>query len=169
MLAPWKKSYDKPRWHILLTKVCRVKAMVFPVVMYGCESWAINKAEHWRTDVIKLWYWRRLLRVLWTTRRSEQSILNGIIQYLSSYVWFISHSVRFPRFFHAIASVLFYSWIIFHWGFPGALVVKNMPANAGDAGLIPDLGRSPEGEHGNPLQYSCLARKIPWTEEPGGL
>ena len=74
MLAPWKKSYDKPRQYTLLTKVCRVKAMVFPVVMYGCESWTIKKAEHWRIDVFKLWYWRRLLRVLWTASRSEQSI-----------------------------------------------------------------------------------------------
>ena len=62
----------------LLTKVHIVKAVVFPVVMHRCESWTINKAEHWRTDVIKLWYWRRLLRVLWTTRRSEQSILKEI-------------------------------------------------------------------------------------------
>ena len=70
MLAPWKKSYDKPRQHIkkqsrditLLTKVCLVKAMVSPVVMYGCESWTIKKAEHWRTDVFELWCWRRLLK-----------------------------------------------------------------------------------------------------------
>ena len=75
MLAPWKKSYDKPRQYTLLTKVCRVKTMVFPVVIYGCESWTIKKAEHWRIDVFKLWYWRRLLRVLWTASRSEQSIL----------------------------------------------------------------------------------------------
>ena len=57
------------------TKVRLVKAMVFPVVMYGCESWAIKKAEHWRIDVFELWCWRRLLRVPWTARRSNQSIL----------------------------------------------------------------------------------------------
>ena len=56
----------------------RVKAVVFPVVMYGCESWTIKKAEHWRTDAFELWCWRRLLRVPWTTKRSNQSILKEI-------------------------------------------------------------------------------------------
>ena len=60
------------------TKVCLVKAMVFPVVMYGCESWTIKKAEHWRTDACELWFWRRLLRVPWIARRSNQSILKEI-------------------------------------------------------------------------------------------
>ena len=62
----------------LPTKVHLVKAMVFPVVMYGCESWTIKKAEHRRIDAFELWCWRRLLRVSWTTRRSNQSILNEI-------------------------------------------------------------------------------------------
>ena len=62
----------------LQTKVHLVKAMVFPVVMYGCESWTIKKAEHRRTDTFELWCWRRLLRVPWTTRRSNQSILKEI-------------------------------------------------------------------------------------------
>ena len=62
----------------LPTKVHLVKAMVFPVVMYGCESWTIRKAEHQRTDTFELWYWRRLLRVPWTARRSNQSILKEI-------------------------------------------------------------------------------------------
>ena len=62
----------------LLTKVCLVKAVVFPVVMYGCESWTIKKAEHWRIDAFELWCWRRLLRVPWTARRSNQSILKEI-------------------------------------------------------------------------------------------
>ena len=62
----------------MLTKVHTVKAMVFPVVMYGCQSWTIKKIEHWRTDVFKLWCWRRLLRVPWTARRSNQSILKEI-------------------------------------------------------------------------------------------
>ena len=57
------------------TKVCLVKAMIFPVVIYGCESWTIRKAEHRRIDVFELWCWRRLLRVPWTARRSNQSIL----------------------------------------------------------------------------------------------
>ena len=60
------------------TKVCLVKAMVFPVVMYGCESWIIKKAEHWRIDAFELCCWRRLLRVPWTARRSNQSILKEI-------------------------------------------------------------------------------------------
>ena len=59
-------------------KVCLVKAMVFPVVMYECESWTIKKAEHWRFDDFELWCWRRLLRVPWTARRSNQSILKEI-------------------------------------------------------------------------------------------
>ena len=62
----------------LPTKVHLVKAMVFPVVMYGCESWTIKKAEHRRTDAFELWCWRRLLRVPWTARRSNQSILKEI-------------------------------------------------------------------------------------------
>ena len=84
-LQPWnkktlgslKKSYDQPRQHIrkqrhyLPTKVHLVKAMVFPVVMCGCESWTVKKAERWRIDAFELWCWRRLLRVPWTARRSN--------------------------------------------------------------------------------------------------
>ena len=62
----------------LPTKVLLVKAMVFPVVMYRCESWTIKKAEHWRIDAFELWYWKRFLRVPWTARRSNQSILKEI-------------------------------------------------------------------------------------------
>ena len=68
-------SILKSRDITLPTKVCLVKAVVFPVVMYGCESWTIKKAEHWRIDAFELWCWRRLLRVPWTARRSNQSIL----------------------------------------------------------------------------------------------
>ena len=84
MLAPWKKSYDQPRQHIknrditLPTKVHLVKAMAFPVVMYRCESWTIKKAEHQIIDAFELWCWRRLLRVPWISRRSNQSILKEI-------------------------------------------------------------------------------------------
>ena len=84
MLAPWKKSYDQPRQHIkkqrhyFAKKVHLVKAMVFPVVMYGCESWTIKKAEHQRNDAFELWCWRRLLRVPWTARKFNQSILKEI-------------------------------------------------------------------------------------------
>ena len=84
MLTPWKESYDQPRQpikkqrHFLPTMVRLVKAMVFPVVMYGCESWTVKKAEHQRIDAFELWLWRRLLRVPWTARRSNQSILKEI-------------------------------------------------------------------------------------------
>ena len=79
-----KESYDQPRQHMkkqrhyLSTKVHLVKAMVFPVVTYGCESWTVKRAEHQRIDAFELWCWRRLLRVPWTARRSNQSILKEI-------------------------------------------------------------------------------------------
>ena len=71
-------SVLKSRDITLPTKVCIVKAMVFPVVMYGCESWTIKKAEHRRIDAFKLWCWKKLLRVPWTAKRSNQSILKEI-------------------------------------------------------------------------------------------
>ena len=71
-------SILKGRDITLPTKVHLVKAMIFPVVMYGCESWTIKKAQHQRIDAFELWYWRRLLRVPWTARRSNQSILKEI-------------------------------------------------------------------------------------------
>ena len=79
----WKKRYDQPRQHTkndvtLPKKVHLVKAMVFPVVTYGCESWTIKKAECWRIDAFELWCWKRLLRVPWTARRSNQFILKEI-------------------------------------------------------------------------------------------
>ena len=84
MHDPWKEGYDKPRQHIqeqkyhFETKAHIVKAMVFTVVLYGCECWTVKKAECQRIDAFKLWCWRRLLRVLWTTKRSNQSILKEI-------------------------------------------------------------------------------------------
>ena len=83
-LTPLKKSYDQPRQHIksrvitLSTKVHLVKAIFFPVVMYGCESWTVKKAEHQKIDAFELWCWRILLRVPWTARKSNQSILKEI-------------------------------------------------------------------------------------------
>ena len=71
-------SILKSRDITLPTKVCLVKAVVFPVVMYGCESWTIKKAERQRNDALELWCWRRLLRVPWTARRSNQSILKEV-------------------------------------------------------------------------------------------
>ena len=70
-------SILKSRDITLTAKVCPVKVMVFPVVMYGCESWTVKKAEHWKIDAFELWCWRRLLRVPWTARRSNQSIPRG--------------------------------------------------------------------------------------------
>ena len=84
MLAPWKKSYDQPRQHIkkqrhyFASKSPSSQTMVFPVVMYECESWTIKNAESWRIDTFELWCWRRLFRVSWTARRSNQSILKEI-------------------------------------------------------------------------------------------
>ena len=84
MLSPWKKSYDQPRQHIKKQRQYFAnispssQGYVFPVVMNGCESWAIKKSEHWRIDVFELSCWRRLLRVPWTARRSNQSILKEI-------------------------------------------------------------------------------------------
>ena len=84
MSVSWQEGYDKPRQCVknkditLPTKVCIVKAMVLSVVMHGCERWTIKKAECWRIDAFQLWCWRRLLRFLWTARRSNQSILKEI-------------------------------------------------------------------------------------------
>ena len=84
-LTPWKKSYDQPRHHIkklrhyFANKHLSSQAIVFPVVTYGCDSWTIKKAEHWRIDAFELWCWRRLLRVPWTARSLNQSILKDII------------------------------------------------------------------------------------------
>ena len=114
MLSPWKESYDQPRQHIkkerhyLSTKVHLVKAMVFPVVMYGCESLTIRKAERWRIDASELWCRRRLLRVPWTARRSNQSILKEIspgcsleglmlkleLQYFGQLMWRVDSSEK---------------------------------------------------------------------------
>ena len=84
MLVPWKKSYDQPRLHIkkqrhyFADKGPSSQSSNFPVVMYGCESWTIKKAECRRIDAFELWCWRRLLRVPWSARRSNQSILKEI-------------------------------------------------------------------------------------------
>ena len=84
MLTTWKESYDQPRQHVkkqrhyFANKGPSCQGDGFPVVMYGCESWTIKKAECWRIDIFELWCWRRLLRVPWTARRSNQSILKEI-------------------------------------------------------------------------------------------
>ena len=82
MLTTWKKRNDQHRQHIKKQRHYFANkgpsSQVFPVVMYGCESWTIRKAEHQRIDAFELWCWRRLLRVPWTARRSNQSILKEI-------------------------------------------------------------------------------------------
>ena len=84
MLTPWKESFDPPRQHIkkqrhyFVNKGPSSQGYGFPVVMYGCKRWIIRKAEHQRIDAFELWCWRRLLRVPWTARRSNQSILKEI-------------------------------------------------------------------------------------------
>ena len=84
MLACWKKSYDQPRWHIkkqrhdFVNKDLSIQSYGFSIIMYGCESWTIKKAECQRIDAFELWSWRRLLRVPWSARRSNQSILKEI-------------------------------------------------------------------------------------------
>ena len=95
MLAPWKKSYDKTsilksRDITLPTEVCIVKAMIFPIVMYGCESWTIKKAEYQSTDAFELWCWRSLLRVPWTARRSNQPILKEVVLNIHWKDWYWS-------------------------------------------------------------------------------
>ena len=108
----------------LLTKVCIVKAMAFPAVVYGHESWAIKKAKLQRIDAFELWCWRKLLRVPWTARRPNQSILKEIDPEYSL------------------------------GGFLDISVGKESTCNVGDPGLIPGLGRSPGERKGYPLQYS---------------
>ena len=86
MLTPWKESYDQPRKHIKKQRHYfankglsnQIKTMVFPVYMYGCKSWTVKKAEHWRIDAFELWHWRILFRVPWTSSRFNQSMLKEI-------------------------------------------------------------------------------------------
>ena len=87
--TPWKESYDQPRQHMkkqrhyFVNNFHLITAMIFPVVMYGCESWTRKKAEHQRTDAVELWCWRRLLKVPWTARRFNHSILKEISPWCS--------------------------------------------------------------------------------------
>ena len=101
--APWRKSYEQPRQHIkkkrhyLPRKVHIVKAMVFPVVIYVCDSWSIKKAERRRTDAFELWCWRRLLRDLWRARRSNQSVLKEISPEYLLESWMMKMKLQYLR------------------------------------------------------------------------
>ena len=99
-------SILKNRDITLPTKVRLVKAMVFPVVMYECESWTIKKVEHRRTDAFEPWCWRKLSRVPWTARRSNQSILNEI-----NYEYSLERLMLMPK-LHSFGHLM---WITFHW------------------------------------------------------
>ena len=120
MLAPWKKSYDKLRYHFkkqrhyFVNKGLYSQTFVFPVFMCGCESWTIRKAESQRIDAFELWCWRRLLRVPWTARRSNQSILKeisseysleGLIMKLKLKLQYFGHLMRRADTFEKILMV----------------------------------------------------------------
>ena len=99
------RQHIKKQRHYFANKACLVKSMVFPVVMFECESWTIKKAEHWRMDAFELWCWRRLFRVPWTARRSNQSILKKSIQ---NFHWRTDVEVETPIFWPPDAK----SWLI---------------------------------------------------------
>ena len=207
----------------LPTKVHLVKAMIFPVVMYGCET--IKKAERRRIDSFELWCLRIFLRVAWMARRSNQSILKEIspeysleglmlklkLQYFGHLIWRSdsfektwmlgkieggrrrgwqrmrwldgitnSMDMSLSKLWELVMQSKGSQWVGHDWvtvlnwtellnfskslknehGFPGDSVVKNLPASAGDVGLIPGLGRSPGEGNGNPLQHSCLGNPM---------
>ena len=130
----------------LPTKVHLVTAMVFPVVMYGCESWPIKKVERWRIDVLELWCWRRILRVLWTARKSNQSILKEISPEYSLQRRRQWHPtpVLLPGKFHGWRSLVGCS----PWGCKESDTTERLHFHFS----LPHIG---EG-NGNPLQCSCL-------------
>ena len=187
-----EESYDKLesilkcRDVTWLTKICLVKAMVFPIVMYGCERWSIRKAKCWRTDAFKLWWWRRLLRVHWTARRSNQSIVKKInpensLERLKLQLQHFGHVMQRAdslertlilgksqgkrrsqrqkiRWLDSVSiSVDVNLRKLWEiWGFPGRSDGKESTCNAGDPGLIPGSGKSPGEGNDYLLQYSCL-------------
>ena len=133
-------SMLKSRDITLPTKVHLAKAIVFPVVIYGCESWTIKKAECQRIDDFELWCWKRLLRVPWTARRSNQSIVKEISLEFSLEELLLKLKLQyFGRGLEARGSV------------PGGSDGKEFACNAGDPDLIPGSGRSPGEGNGNPL------------------
>ena len=148
-------SIFKSRDITLPTKVHLVKAMVFPVVMYGCESWIIKKAERQRIDAFELWCWRRLWRVPWTARRSNQSILEEISPGCS--LEGLMLKLKLQSFGHLIQRT---DSLV-------AQMVKRLPAMQDTR--VQFLGWEDPLEKEMATHSSILAWKISWTEEPGGL
>ena len=148
-------SILKSRDITLPTKIHLVKAIVFPGVMYGCESWPIKKAEHQRIDAFELCCWRRLLRVPWTAKRSNQSILKEISPGCS--LEGLMLKLKLQYFGHLMGQTDSFEKALMElpWWLSGKEFACNAGAS-GDPGLIPGSGRSPGEENNNPLQYSCL-------------
>ena len=152
----------------LSTKVCLDQAMVFPVVMYGCESWAINKAELWRIDAFELWFWRRLLTVPWTTRRSNQSILKEISPECS--LEGLMLKLKLQSFGHLIQRVdsLENTLMLGKNEGRGRRGRQRMSWLDGITDST-DMSLSKLLLKEMATHSSILAWKIPWTEEPGRL
>ena len=161
-LAPWKECYDKPRQCIkkqrnhLLTKVHIVKAMVFLVVMYRCEIWTIKKIERWRIDAFQLWCWRRLLRMSWTARRSNQSVLKEI----SPEDW-ILEGLRLKLKLQYLATCC---EEVTHWKRPWCWERLKAGGEGGDRGW--------DGQMASPTRWTLVwatSGSWWWTGEPGVL
>ena len=152
-------SILKSRNITLQTKVHLVKAMVFPVVMYGCESWTIKKAECQRTDAFELQCWRTLLRVPWTTRRSNQSILKEISPGCS--LEGLMLKLKLQHFGHLMQRTNSFEKTLV------AKMVKRLPTMRETQ--VQSLGQEDLLEKEMATHSSILAWKIPWMEEPGGL
>ena len=148
-------SILKTRDITLPTEIHLIKAMVFPVVMYGCESWTIKKAEHWRIDAFELWCWRRLLRVLWTARRSSPSILKEI-----------SPEIHWKDCCWSWNSNTAATWReeLTHWERPGCWGRLNAGGEGDDRGWV--------GWMTSPSQRTCVwinSGSWWWTGKPGML
>ena len=145
----------KSRDITLPTKVRLVKALVFPVVMYGCESWTVKKAEHWRIDAFELWCWRRLLRVPWTVRTSNQSILKEINPGISLEGMMLKLKLQF--FGH-------FMWRMTHWKRPWSWEVLGAGREGDDRGW--------DGWMASPTRWTWVCVNSGswwWTGRPGML
>ena len=169
-------SILKSRDIALLTKVHLVKVMVFPVAMYGCKSWAMKKAEWWRTDASELWCWRRLLRVSWTARRSNQSILKEIcpgcslkglvlklkLQYFGHLIW-RADSLEKTLILGKTEGRRRWGWQKMRW-FYGIIDLMGMEGLGGLQGLVMDREAWRAVVHGVTKSQTWLSD---WTELMG--